>query len=416
MENNISPKLKEILTGDSYFSQPFLSTFFINIKRLPWQEEELRSIDQALSAYEQIEIDYQLDQLLKLHNDFLFSFAVSKAENSQLTLLAADEIYRLITGRKDIAPFKALSEKLDKGARLNQKDHDRLEYYNIVQTFQSLAKKKVSLNDLSPDFIADLHRQLTLGLDIFTDKLPGFEPYHSGCFRDDDKTRVADFKPAPPGEIKDSLIELLAWIKKNPSAINVFIFHAALYSLHPFKNGNKRVCRVLEHLILRDIAYNQNNLYNLSYYYYQQKDRYYKNLINSLYKHSFNPFVAFASEALYFSALGVIKGVLERKKQEFINNSNLGLPAIKLLKSLVKNGELKFSRFYALSKRKVSRQTFINYLNEALDQQIIIKREQGRNTYYSVAGNYLEVDILKEKLKIAREKLNYLPPDLISYL
>ena len=416
MEKNIVSKLNNILGGDNYFSQPFLSTFFVNIKRLPFKEEELRSLDQTLLAYEKIEIDYQLDKVLKLQNNFLFSFAISKAENSKLTLLEADKIYNFITNHNSKAPFKILTEKLDKGTRLTQKDHDRLEYYNIVQTFQSLAKKDVGLTDLTLDFIVDLHRQLTIGLDVFTGKLPGFEPYHSGCLRDDDETRVVDFKPAPHNEIKNSLIELLSWIKKNPSAINVFIFHAALYSVHPFKNGNKRVCRVLEHLILRDINYNQNNLYNPSYYYNQQKDRYYKHLINSLYKHNFDSFVSFASEALYFSALGVIKGVLERKKQEFINNSGLETNTIKLLKPLVKSGELKFARFYALSKRKVSRQTFINHLNEALDQKIIIKREQGRNTYYSVAGTYLEVDILKEKLKIVREKLNYLPPSFISYL
>lgn len=415
MEKNIKSEFNKNLTVERYFSQPFLSTFFINVKRLPFQEEDLKSIDQALSTYEKIEIDYQLDKVLKLRNDFLFSFAISKAENSKLSLLEADEIYKLITSRSSKAPFKILAEKLSKGAYLTQKDHDRLEYYNIVQTFQSLSKKDIGLADLSLDFIADLHRQLTIGLDVFTDKLSGFEPYHSGCFRGDDKTRVADFKPAPHNEIEGSIIELLSWIKKNPSAINVFIFHAALYALHPFKNGNKRVCRVLEHLILQHIGYNQNNLYNPSYYYHKQKERYYKNLINSLYKHNFDSFVAFASEALYFSALGVIKSVLERKKQEFITNSNLESDTIKLLKPLVKNGELKFSRFYALAKRKVSRQTFINHLNEALDQKIIIKREQGRNTYYSVAGTYPETNILQKKLKIVREKINYLPPDFISY-
>ena len=414
-ENNLKT-IQPIFKGETYFRKPFLSTFFVNIKRLALNEEKLLAADSVLASYEKTEIDFHLEKALRFHNDFLTSFAISKTENSALTVEEAKELYREINNEDGNKKLKLLKSKIAKGKTLTKKDHDRLEYYNIAKTLAESQNSGFKLADLNIDFIIGLHKQLTFGLDIFDGILEGFECYHSGKLRADDKTRVADYQPAPYLEIKENLEELINWFKVNPSAINLFIFHAALYSIHPFKNGNKRVCRVLESLILRAIGYNQKNLYSTSYYYHKHKDRYYKHLIDSIYKHNLTYFVSFASEALYFSALGVIVGVLQRKKSEFLENSGLDSDTIKLLKPLVKKGEVKFDRFYALAKRKVSKQTFINHLSESLDKGVILKRAQGRNTYYSLAGNYPETELLKLELKEARDKINYLPEELISYL
>lgn len=184
-----------------------------------------------------------------------------------------------------------------------------------------------------------------------------------------------------------------------------------MYALHPFKNGNKRVCRVLEHFLLQDIGYNRKSLYSISYYYHKHKDRYYKNLIEALYKRNLNYFVSYASEALFFSIIGVIAGVLQRKKISFLENSDLEKEIIKVLKVLAKRREVKFTSFYALAKRKVARQTFVNYLALAVENGALLKRTQGKNTYYSLAGKYSEEDLLINWLKQAREKLNFLPDE-----
>lgn len=393
------------------FSQPFLSSFFVVLDKLPFSENDLKEADKKLSNYEKTEIDWRLEKSLRERNDMLVSFVVSKAENSNLTLAEATEVYNSI----DDAPLFLL-KKIKASDKLNQKDHDHLEYYNIAKTFKDLNKSGLKISDLTPELILKLHKQLTENLDIFSSHLSNFEAYNSGRFRDNDKIKVADYQPAPFKEIKPSVIELITWLQKNPSAINIFIFHAALYALHPFRNGNKRVCRVLEHFLLQDLGYNQKNLYSTSYYYHKNKSRYYNNLIESLYKHNLNNFVSFASEALFFSASSVVAGVLQRKKQVFLNNSNLDSKIIKVLKPLVKRDEIKFSRFYALAKRKVARQTFVNYLEEAVERKIVVKKELGKNTYYSLAGNYPELNLLSDWLIIGRDRLNFLPDDLIVYL
>lgn len=400
----------------SLFKQKFLSTFFITFERLPLSEDFLRRADDSLSGYEKREIDWHLEKSLRLRNDLLTSFAVSKAENSALTLAEAEDLHDLVEQGLAGNDCKFIQIKIKTGDKLTRKDHDKLEYFNIVKTFKVLNKSGINLKKLNAKLILDLHRSLTAGLDIFSEHLTDFETYRSGCFRNNNKTRVGDFIPAPYEEIAASVNELVAWLKKNPTATNIFIFHAALYALHPFKNGNKRVCRILEHFLLQDIGYNQKSLYSISYYYYKHKDRYYKNLIEALYKHNLNYFVSFASEALFFSIIGVLAGVLQRKKIAFLENNDLDKTLIKTLKPIIKRRELRFTRFYALAKRKVSRQTFVNYLALAVGYGVLIKREQGKNTYYSLAGKYLEEELLIDWLKQSREKLNFLPDEFIGEL
>ena len=97
----------------------------------------------------------------------------------------------------------------------------------------------------------------------------------------------------------------------NPSPTSIAIFHTALYALHPFNNGNKRVTRILEHLLWRAIGLNSANLYSTSYYYHSEKDRYYKYLLYSLTHANFNHFTSFILESAIYSMIGVIKTTIE---------------------------------------------------------------------------------------------------------
>lgn len=408
MTANISKKW----SNTQLFQQPFLRTFFWSSDLLLVDELFLKTVDSDLAAYESSSIDWQLEESLRSRNNLLASYAVSKAEQSALTLAEAQDVYQLISQQPD---YNFLQSKISSGRKLKQKDYDQLEYFNIVKAFHRVDNDGFKIDDLTADFILDLHRELTFGLDVFADYLVSFEPYHSGCWRTDNLTRVGDFQPAPCSEIQDSVTELIAWLKQQPSAINIFIFHAALYALHPFKNGNKRVCRVLEHALLRAIGYNAKNLYSTSAYYHKHRDKYYKNLLETLYKHNFNPFVAFAAEALFFSAVGVVAGVLQRRKLEFLQRSDLVKETAAILKPLTKHYEINFNRLYALNKRKLARQTFSNYLQAAVASGFVQRRPIGRNAYYSLTGHWVEQEQLTVWLKSGRDVFGFLPNELAGY-
>lgn len=404
-------KVKNTLTPEYPFKADFLSSFFVYRDQIKPNEVLLKDLDKLAAAYEKKEIDQESLLILKRRNQLLFSFAVSKAENSALTLSEAEEAYQAVVNGFFGDSLSTLKKKLVAGGNLTKKDHDLLEYANIAKVVSGLELRKISLKDIDLDFIIDLHRELTEGLDIFTGKLPDFEPYHSGRLREDNETKVGEYIPAPFTEIRQSIRELLSWLQTNQSIENVFIFHAALYALHPFKNGNKRVCRILEEIIVKTLGYNASGLYSGSYYYHKHQPRYYKQLLDTLSSHNLSRFAAFASEALFFSILGVINSALQKKKQGYLEVSGLPKNVIKSLKPLIKKPELKFSRLLALNKRKISKQTLINYLNEA--SEFTRRREQGKYVYYSIKGDYSEEIIINNSLADARREGVFIPDEYV---
>ena len=140
-----------------------------------------------------------------------------------------------------------------------------------------------------------------MSCDIFKKHLSDFTVYKSGTWRDNDEIRVGTYVPAPYVEIEKGVSELIGWLKDNQTITGIAVFHTAIYGLHPFNNGNKRVCRILEHVLLRGLGLNNKNLYSTSYYYHKQKARYYKYLLYSLERKNLNHFVSFVLESFVLS-------------------------------------------------------------------------------------------------------------------
>lgn len=384
------------------FKHPFLSEFTLMPAALPFSDREIVSLDRELSEYEQMFLDPDIERTLITKNELMASFAISKAENSQLTLREAQDVYDLILGDADYEVKK-----------LTQKDHDRLEFFNIAKTFRGLGKNAISIDELTPEKICDLHRQLTQGLDIFQDFLTEFTAYKSGKWRDNDLIRVGEYVPAPYSGIKAGAEELISWLKDHWTATGVAVFHSALYGLHPFNNGNKRVCRILEHALLRGLGLNGKNLYSASYYYHKQKQRYYKYLLYSLLRKNLNHFVSFILEAVVLSMVSVVKTSLEIKRSEFLARV-AKKPVRAALRPLVKRREVQFKNLVRYNKAKMARQTLVTYLSKAIEQGILNKRESGRTTYYRLNFEAPETATLTRWLKLAEAKLSYIPDEIRS--
>ncbi len=399
----------EEITIEHPFTQPFLNQFLLAPSLLPFTDEELKKLDTDLSKYEVLFLNPDIEKNLINNNELLASFAISKAENSKLTLLEAQNVYDFVISNKD---YTFIHEKLQNRERLTQKDHDKLEFFNIAKVFREVNKNPIDINDVTPAYIKDLHKQLAQGLDIFKDYLLDFDVYKSGQWRDNDNIRVSTYKPTPYTEIEKSVKELLDWVKKNHTLTAVGIFHTALYALHPFCNGNKRVSRVLEHIFLRSLGVNAKNLYSMSYYYHKEKKRYIKYLLFSLEKRSLNHFVGFFQEALVLSILGVLKTSLEVKRDEFINNQELDDITKTILKPLTKQHEVQFKNLYKEVNRKYARQTFVNYLEKATTEGVITRRGEGRAVYYSLNRIFREEQQLHALLDFVKPKLSFIPDEI----
>ncbi len=391
------------------FNQLFLNQFVLAESLLPFTNEELRKLDTALNKYEILFLNPDIEKNLISKNELLASFAISKAENSKLTLQEAQDVYSFIVNNED---YTFISEKLTKVGKLTNKDYDKLEFFNIAKVFRNINQNPIHIQDVTPEYILELHKQLTQGLDIFKDYLLDFDVYKSGQWRDNDDIRVNTYKPAPYSEIEKGVEELLKWVKDNINITSVGIFHTALYALHPFCNGNKRVSRILEHIFLRSLGINNKNLYSTSYYYHKEKGRYIKYLLYSLEKRNLNHFVGFFQEALVLSIIGVIKTSLEVKRYEFINNKDLDENTRIILKPLIKRHEIQFNKLYKEVDRKMARQTFTNYLEKATTEKIVTRRNEGRNVYYSLNTSFQEEKEIHTLLEFIKQKLSFIPDEM----
>lgn len=391
------------------FSAAFISDFVWTPQTLPLTSEEILSLDKELSVYEQVFLNPDIEKNLISKNELLASFAISKAEDSELTLQEAQDVYNLILSDPN---YDYIAEKLKTKEKLTHKDYDKLEFFNIAKTFRNLNQEQFSIHDLNPLKIRELHRDLTAGLDIFKQYLSDFTVYRSGLWRDNDKIRVGSYIPAPHTEIEKGVFELISWLRENQTITGIAAFHTALYGLHPFNNGNKRICRILEHILLRSLGINNKNLYSTSYYYHKQKARYYKYLLYSLERKNLNHFVAFVQEAIVLSIVDVVKTSLEAKRQEFIGRQELEGQMDIVLKPLIKQSEVQFKNLARITAGKIARQTLVTYLSRAVDKNILHKREAGRVTYYGLSFEAPEIETLQKWLTFAKQRLAYIPDDI----
>ena len=392
------------------FTNQFLSQFTFAPEVMPYSDQEIDILDKELTTFEQTYLNPEVEKNLISKNELLASFAISKAENSELTLKEAEDVYDWLISNPD---YDFIAAKLNNNEELIQKDYDKLEFFNIAKTFREYNEQIFSMEKLTPEFILELHRHLTQGMDVFNRFLKDFTVYKSGTFRDNDEIRVGSYIPAPFNQIKTGIQELINWLQLHRTPTAVAEFHTALYALHPFNNGNKRVCRILEHIILRGIGLNQKNLYSTAYYAHIEKKRYYKYLLFSLERQNFNHFVNFSLEALVVSMMSVIKTSVEVKRDQYLNSLNVTENIKNIAKPLIKRREIQFKNLIKMSGQKMARQTFVDNLAKAIEIKALAKRDVGRNTYYSIPIQIPELETYDSWLNAARKKLSYIPNDLL---
>ncbi|HUC87579.1 MAG TPA: Fic family protein [Candidatus Binatia bacterium] len=397
------------LITENPFKHSFLQKLVLTPKLLPFTDEELLRLDTNLNRYEQLFLNPDIEKSLLSKNELFTSFAISKAENSTLTLREAQDVYDILISNRD---YNFIGDKLKENKRLNSKDYEKLEFFNIAKTFKKYNENPIHISDVTPEYIKELHKQLTQGLDVFRGYLTDFEVYRSGQWRNSNVIRAGTYKPAPYTDIEAGVAELINWIQQNQGITAVGVFHTALYALHPFNNGNKRVSRILEHIFLRSIDINTKNLYSTSYYYHQEKPRYYKYLLYSLERENLNHFVAFFQEALVLSIISVVKASLEAKRKEFLYSSELNDQIKTMLKPLIKRHEVQFKNIFKEARKKMARQTFVNYLRQAMNETVVVRRVEGRATYYSLNISTEEDKEFKNLLEFVKPKLAFIPDEI----
>lgn len=396
--------------NDNPFKSPFLGQFILTDTGLHIPDQAILSLDGEVSHFEH-RINTDVRAALISRNELLTSFAIAKAEKTNK--LTIEEMRQIRASLGD-------STYREEYANLPpRKAHDTIEYANILETYRwSLEKDNVTADNLSIDLIQRVHRGLTRGLDPYGDKITfGFAPYNPGTLRDNDEIRVDTYRPVDAKDITSELNELIKTYRENRSLENLLLFHAGLYAIHPFNNGNKRLCRILEHALLRDLGLNQSNIYSHSYFYYRQMGRFYSTLLKGLLSKNFTPIVNFSREALFFSQLDVFRTSVEHQRKNFVKQMTAGMKVnetqSKIHTALVKSKEIQFKRIVKIAK-KVSDRTVAEYLRQGIEQGLLEKHDRGKFSYYSLRLDVDEEHFIKERVSKYAGKVNILPEQFLA--
>ncbi len=352
-------------------------------------------------------------------NELYGSYAISKAEDSSLTLADATQLQLNFDWLSDYATiiFKKVNELnvMSKSYQRKLKSlHDKLEFANILTVFRKINSPNYILNWEWPTKhrLESIHADLTRDLDeIFGDKLRGYDMYYSWVMRNRDNIVIADIYPLEAENIPTALWDILHKYQEISSLEEIFALHAHLYHIHPFSNGNKRVCRILEILLLQKIWIN-TQIIPPSLGYFRQQDRYIKRLVeSSLVRKDYERFTPFAFGSLLLGILYLLHRELKRRKDKVLKKYDW-----LLIFSTLSEWERVSTKVLRKHKKlkKLPKATFFDQLKKEkeLTKDLICIEEEGRHTYYSLNIDDSEYILIKEKFEeildiFAEENSNY---------
>lgn len=156
---------------------------------------------------------------------------------------------------------------LDDRVPANRDEKEVTNYFEILQNLDYYRDQEISLKT-----VTDLHKKLMAGVDKSAGDIRNVQVV-IGRYRNEQGDTSLRVKHNPPfhtlGEIQKSLEELLTWVNNDDmtAAIRAGIFHHQFVYIHPFEDGNGRVCRILTALLFMKAGYMINKYFILDDYY-----------------------------------------------------------------------------------------------------------------------------------------------------
>lgn len=192
-------------------------------------------------------------------------------------------------------------------------------------------------------------------------------------------------KHEPPhharAEIENTLRELFSWLERKediPIIIQSGVFHHHFVFIHPFSDGNGRVCRLLTALVFIKNGYRINKYFVLDDYYDIDR-RLYSDKLHSADSGDKTEWLEYFSDGVKYSlqsSLGRIKSAVSGLKIE-------GQPTPreeKVLKILQEREEITSSDL--AERLEISRQQAYNLLNSLLEKGFVGKKGKTKASYY----------------------------------
>lgn len=416
----------------SYITNIFMSTkknkmpikrgafkdFYFNDEDLNFTDDFLKTFDSRIASYEYAALS-NLRQALTERNELFASFAITKAEQTNnIRLSEAKLLYNEITKNPDFKLTPDTRGKIDTIISA----HNSQEFIGIAKAFKwASIPGNITADTLSIDLLKKLHAMMTGELDqfekIMTQAGKKFNSYRPGKLRNSNDIAVASYRPIPYVDIEDELHTAISFYKKKPSLQALGIFQLVLYGIHPFNNGNKRLCRVLEHGLMRDLGLNQNNSYNHINHYYRHWKTFGMALTQSLGTKNTMPIINFYREAIFFGQLSILEFGLLKARHGFINSKEPDKTKHPILALMAANKHMPLKKISMKAKDKgMSDRAFYYYLKQSIEKGILVKTQlpghSNQQSYYALNYTAPEEDILKTLLNENKHHLLSVPESL----
>lgn len=148
---------------------------------------------------------------------------------------------------------------------INRSEKEVVNYFKILKGLEKRTKNMLDLNE-----VLAVHNELMIGVD---DQIKGRVRDKKIVVGSYDSDNTLIIKHNPPFHqqeaIKQALNKLLDWVgnSQEPPVVKAGIFHHQFVYIHPFEDGNGRVCRLLTALIFLKHNYLINKYFVLDDYY-----------------------------------------------------------------------------------------------------------------------------------------------------
>ena len=270
---------------------------------------------------------------------------------------------------------------LDDRVPVNRDEKEVSNYFNLLQNLNTYSPKNINL-----EIILKIHNKLLAGV---KNKIAGNIRNNKvviGKYSKEKKEAMTlEIKHEPPfhqkKQIEKALIELNEWLYFNnqtPIVIKAGIFHHQFVYIHPFTDGNGRVCRLLTALIFIQNNYLINKYFILDDYY--DIDRImYSDMLHTADKGDKTKWLEYFSEGVMFSLQGALARVKEALTKLNIEERPTGKEREVL--DIIQEAKEVTSTDIAQS-LKVSRQQAHNLLKALVNKGLLDKKGKTKKSYY----------------------------------
>lgn len=330
---------------------PKLITNISQIERLYGQLEGLR-------IPKKLEINLERDNLIQS------SYISNSIEGNPLSL---PEVTNLL---------------LDDRIPVNRDEKEVKNYFEILKSLPQYTRQPISLTT-----VTKIHQRLMSGVnEKIAGQIRNKRVVVGKYIKESGKAKLL-VRHEPPfhqkAQIEQEITELLDWVKKRadfPTVVKAGVFHHHFVFLHPFEDGNGRVCRLVTALIFLENNYLINRYFVLDDYY--DIDRVlYSDKLHSADAGDKTEWLEYFSDGVKHS----LKSVLAKVKRLVIQlriEERLSAREEEVLKIMEKKKEITSPELAEIL--QVSRQQAHNLLRAMVEKGFLDKKGKTKGSYYFV--------------------------------